>query len=80
MTALNRLEALTRLGNRRSSSAGGLLQGAVFSMAPRRWRAVVAEVPFVDCVIRMLDPAIPLTINEWDEWSDPRHPAARLLS
>ena len=61
----------------RGLSAGGLLQGAVFSMAPRRWQAVVAEVPFVDCVTTMLDPAIPLTVNEWDEWGDPRDPAAR---
>jgi oligopeptidase B len=58
-------------------SAGGLLQGAVFSLAPERWRAVVAEVPFVDCVTTMLDPSIPLTVNEWDEWGDPRDPAAR---
>ncbi len=61
----------------RGLSAGGLLQGAVFSMAPQRWRAVIAEVPFVDCVTTMLDPTIPLTINEWDEWGDPRDPAAR---
>jgi oligopeptidase B len=61
----------------RGLSAGGLLQGAVFSMAPGRWRAVVAEVPFVDCVTTMLDPDIPLTISEWDEWGDPRDPAAR---
>ena len=56
----------------RGLSAGGLLQGAVYSRAPGRWRAVVAEVPFVDCVTTMLDPDIPLTINEWDEWGDPR--------
>jgi len=55
----------------RGRSAGGLLQGAVFSMAPERWRAVVAEVPFVDCVTTMSDPTIPLTINEWDEWGNP---------
>src|SRR5206468_6125910 len=61
----------------RGLSAGGLLQGAVFTMAPRRWRAVVAEVPFVDCVTTMLDPGIPLTAGEWDEWGDPRDPAAR---
>jgi oligopeptidase B len=61
----------------RGLSAGGLLQGAVYAMAPRRWRAVVAEVPFVDAVNSMLDPTIPLTINEWDEWGDPREPAAR---
>lgn len=58
----------------RGLSAGGLLQGAVFSMRPDRWRAVVAEVPFVDCVNSMLDPSIPLTVNEWDEWGDPRDP------
>jgi oligopeptidase B len=61
----------------RGLSAGGLLQGAVYSMAPRRWRAVVAEVPFVDCVTTMLDPSIPLTVTEWDEWGDPRDPAMR---
>jgi len=58
----------------RGLSAGGLLQGAVYSMRSERWRAVVAEVPFVDCVTTMLDPSIPLTINEWDEWGDPRDP------
>jgi oligopeptidase B len=58
----------------RGLSAGGLLQGAVYSMRPDRWCAVVAEVPFVDCVTTMLDPSIPLTINEWDEWGDPRDP------
>ncbi len=58
----------------RGLSAGGLLQGAVYSIRPSRWRAVVAEVPFVDCVNTMLDPTIPLTINEWDEWGDPRDP------
>jgi oligopeptidase B len=58
----------------RGLSAGGLLQGAVYSRAPGRWRAVVAEVPFVDCVNTMLDPGIPLTVNEWDEWGDPRDP------
>jgi oligopeptidase B len=58
----------------RGLSAGGLLQGAVFSQAPERWRAVIAEVPFVDVVTTMLDPSIPLTINEWDEWGDPARP------
>jgi oligopeptidase B len=58
----------------RGLSAGGLLQAAVYSRAPGRWRAVVAEAPFVDCVNTMLDPGIPLTVNEWDEWGDPRDP------
>ena len=56
----------------RGISAGGLLQGAVFSMRPDRWRAVVAEVPFVDCLTTMLDASIPLTATEWEEWGDPR--------
>ena len=33
---------------------------------------VIAEVPFVDAVNTMSDPTLPLTINEWDEWGDPR--------
>jgi oligopeptidase B len=59
----------------RGASAGGLLQGAAFSMAPHRWRAMVAMVPFVDVVNSMLDPTMPLTIGEWEEWGDPREPA-----
>ena len=59
----------------RGLSAGGLLQGAVLSRRPERWRAVVAEVPFVDVVTSMLDPSIPLTVGEWDEWGDPRRRA-----
>ncbi len=56
----------------RGLSAGGLLQAAVFTQRPDRWRAVIAEVPFVDVVTTMLDASIPLTANEWDEWGDPR--------
>ncbi len=56
----------------RGLSAGGLLQGAVLSQHPGRWRAVVAEVPFVDVVTTMFDETIPLTVAEWDEWGDPR--------
>jgi oligopeptidase B len=59
----------------RGLSAGGLLQGAVFSQRPDRWRAVVAEVPFVDVVTTMFDASIPLTVTEWDEWGDPRRRA-----
>jgi oligopeptidase B len=64
----------TRIATR-GLSAGGLLQGAVFSQRPDRWRAVVAEVPFVDVVSTMFDASIPLTVNEWDEWGDPRRRA-----
>ena len=63
-----------RLGSR-GLSAGGLLQAAVLSQRPDRWRAVVAEVPFVDLVTTMFDASIPLTVTEWDEWGDPRRRA-----
>ena len=53
-------------------SAGGLLIGAVVNMEPNLWKGAIAAVPFVDVVTTMLDPSIPLTSNEWDEWGDPR--------
>jgi oligopeptidase B len=53
-------------------SAGGLLVGAVANMAPERYRAIVAYVPFVDVVTTMLDESLPLTTNEYDQWGDPR--------
>jgi oligopeptidase B len=51
--------------------------GAVYAMAPQRWAGIIAEVPFVDCINSMLDPDIPLTITEWEEWGDPRIPEQR---
>jgi len=53
-------------------SAGGLLIGSVINMEPTLWKGAIAAVPFVDVVTTMLDPSIPLTSNEWDEWGDPR--------
>jgi oligopeptidase B len=53
-------------------SAGGLLMGAIANIAPADYRAIVAQVPFVDVVTTMLDESIPLTTNEFDEWGDPR--------
>ncbi|XP_072966850.1 uncharacterized protein [Typha angustifolia] len=53
-------------------SAGGLLIGAVLNMRPDLFKAAVAGVPFVDVVTTMLDPTIPLTTAEWEEWGDPR--------
>ena len=52
-------------------SAGGLLIGAVVNMAPEMWKGAIAAVPFVDVITTMLDPTIPLTSNEWDEWGNP---------
>ncbi|KAK9115073.1 hypothetical protein Syun_021870 [Stephania yunnanensis] len=53
-------------------SAGGLLIGAVLNMRPDLFKAAVAGVPFVDVLTTMLDPSIPLTTSEWEEWGDPR--------
>ena len=53
-------------------SAGGLLISAVVNMEPDLWKGAITAVPFVDVVTTMLDPSIPLTSNEWDEWGDPR--------
>ncbi|MGY3266103.1 S9 family peptidase [Lysobacter sp. HA35] len=52
-------------------SAGGLLMGAISNMAPDRYRLILSQVPFVDVVTTMLDPTIPLTTNEYDEWGNP---------
>jgi oligopeptidase B len=52
-------------------SAGGLLMGGITNMAPEDYRVVIAQVPFVDAVTTMLDPTIPLTSNEYDEWGNP---------
>jgi len=56
-------------------SAGGLLMGAVVNLRPDLFRGVLAAVPFVDVVTTMLDPSIPLTTSEYDEWGNPNDPA-----
>ena len=60
----------------RGGSAGGLLMGAMVNRHPELFCGIVAEVPFVDVLNTMLDPAIPLTVTEYDEWGDPADPAA----
>lgn len=54
-------------------SAGGLLMGAVANMAPDLFGGIMAHVPFVDALTTCLDPSLPLTVTEWDEWGDPLH-------
>ena len=52
-------------------SAGGLLMGAVANMAPDLFAGILAQVPFVDPLTTILDPSLPLTVTEWDEWGNP---------
>ena len=55
----------------RGGSAGGLLMGAVANLAPQQFAAILAEVPFVDALNTILDPSLPLTVIEWEEWGNP---------
>jgi oligopeptidase B len=55
----------------RGGSAGGLLVGAVANLAPEQFAGIVAHVPFVDPLTTILDPSLPLTVMEWEEWGNP---------
>ncbi len=57
----------------RGGSAGGLLMGAAVNLAPDAFGGIVAQVPFVDALTSVLDPTLPLTISEWEEWGNPLH-------
>jgi len=66
-SGVTRPEQLVALGG----SAGGLLMGAVANMAPQAFAGILAQVPFVDALTTILDPSLPLTVTEWDEWGNP---------
>ncbi|MGE8477177.1 MAG: S9 family peptidase [Pseudomonas shirazensis] len=69
-TGVSRPEQLAISGG----SAGGLLIGAVLNLRPQLFRCAIAEVPFVDVLNTMLDPELPLTVTEYDEWGNPEQP------
>lgn len=58
----------------RGGSAGGLMVGATINRAPEQFAVAIAEVPFVDALATMLDPTLPLTIGEYEEWGNPEDP------
>jgi oligopeptidase B len=64
---LTRPQELVALGG----SAGGLLMGVVANLAPDLFAGILAQVPFVDPLTTILDPSLPLTVTEWDEWGNP---------
>ncbi len=66
-TGATKSQNLVALGG----SAGGLLMGAVANMAPGQFAGILAQVPFVDPLTTILDPSLPLTVTEWDEWGNP---------
>jgi oligopeptidase B len=66
-TSITRPDTLVALGG----SAGGLLVGAVANLAPELFAGILAQVPFVDPLTTILDPSLPLTVTEWDEWGNP---------
>jgi oligopeptidase B len=66
-SGLTRPENLVAMGG----SAGGLLVGAVANLAPELFAGILAKVPFVDPLTTILDPALPLTVTEWEEWGNP---------
>jgi oligopeptidase B len=66
-SGLTRPQELVAMGG----SAGGLLMGVVANMAPDLFAGILAQVPFVDPLTTILDPSLPLTVTEWDEWGNP---------
>ena len=57
-------------------SAGGLLMGAIANLRSDLYRGIVSVVPFLDVLTTMLDPDIPLTTAEYEQWGNPNEKAS----
>ncbi|HJZ93032.1 MAG TPA: S9 family peptidase [Gemmataceae bacterium] len=55
------------------ASAGGLLIGSVVNMRPDLCKTAVLQMPFVDVINTMLDESLPLTVQEFLEWGNPKN-------
>ncbi|RXH79427.1 hypothetical protein DVH24_040574 [Malus domestica] len=53
-------------------SAGGLLVGATINMYPDLFRASILKVPFLDICNTLMDPSLPLTILDYEEFGNPQ--------
>lgn len=61
-------------------SAGGLLVAVIANRYPSLFRGVLARAPFVNPLDVLLDPALPLSATDWEEFGNPREsPEAREL-
>ncbi|KAL0584183.1 hypothetical protein ABG067_005957 [Albugo candida] len=60
----------------KGTSAGGLLMGVMANRYPHLFQALVMKVPFVDILDTMMDPKLPLTLHEYEEWGNPANDAS----
>ncbi|KAG9484432.1 hypothetical protein GDO78_010028 [Eleutherodactylus coqui] len=63
-----------------AASAGGVLAGALFNARPWLFQAMVLEAPFLDVLTTMMDPSLPLTIEEQEEWGSPQTNAQHYMT